>query len=101
MLRQCQSPYVAIAGLSKGPPRLFHCNFTQMVKAQPEDEEHQRFHRDVSGFKFPPGFRNSHNDYQVAGGEIYCSHLATGVALADIPEGTGFCLIPGSHYSPV
>ncbi len=88
-----------VAGLSMGPPRLFHCNFTQMVKAQPEDEDHQSFHRDDSGFKFPPGFRNPHNDYQVAGGEIYCSHLATWVALADVPEGTGFCLIPGSHKS--
>ncbi len=88
-----------VAGLTMGAPRLFHCNFTHMVKAQPGDEDHQGFHRDDSGFKFPSGFRNPHNDYQTAGGEIYCSHLATWVALADVPEGTGFSLVPGSHKS--
>lgn len=88
-----------VAGLTMGSPRLFHANFTHMVKAQPGDEDHQGFHRDDSGFKFPAGFRNPHNDYQVSGGEIYCSHLATWVALADVPEGTGFSLVPGSHKS--
>lgn len=86
-----------VAGLTMGLPRLFHSNFTHMVKAQPGDGDHQSFHRDDSGVKFPPGFRNPHNDYQAAGGEIYCSHLATWVAFADVPEGTGFCLVPGSH----
>ncbi|MCY3556609.1 MAG: phytanoyl-CoA dioxygenase family protein [Gemmatimonadetes bacterium] len=86
-----------VAGLTMGMPRLFHCNFTKMDPAAPDDEDHQGYHRDDSGFKFPPGFRNPHNDYQAAGGEIYCSHLATWVALADVPEGTGFSLVPGSH----
>lgn len=88
-----------VAGLTMGMPRLFHCNFTKMDRAAPGDEDHQGYHRDDSGFKFPQGFRNPHNDYQAAGGEIYCSHLATWVALADVPEETGFSLVPGSHKS--
>lgn len=94
------NPYImrVVAGLTMNTPRLFHCNFTKMDKY---DEEVQSFHRDDSGFKFPPGFRNPHNDYQAAAGEIYCSHLATWVALADVPEGTGFSLVPGSHKSSI
>lgn len=88
-----------VAGLTLDTPRLFHCNFTAMRKPDPGEPEPTFFHRDDSGFKFPPGFRNPHNDYQVSGGEIYCSHLATWVALVDIPERTGLCVIPGSHKS--
>ncbi|MYA77857.1 MAG: phytanoyl-CoA dioxygenase family protein, partial [Gemmatimonadetes bacterium] len=88
-----------VAGLTMGMPRLFHCNLPKIDRAAPDDEDHQGYHRDDSGFKFPPEFRNPHNDYQAAGGEIYCSHLATWVALADVPDGTGFSLVPGSHKS--
>ncbi len=84
-----------VAGLTMNAPRLFHCNFTMMTK----HDSPQHFHRDDSGFKFPPGFRNPHNDYQAAAGHIYCSHIATWVALVDVPPGTGFCLVPGSHKS--
>ncbi len=84
-----------VAGLTMNAPRLFHCNFTMMTK----HDAPQHFHRDDSGFKFPPGFRNPHNDYQAAAGHIYCSHIATWVALVDVPSGTGFCLVPGSHKS--
>ncbi len=84
-----------VAGLMMNAPRLFHCNFTMMTK----HDSPQHFHRDDSGFKFPAGFRNPHNDYQAAAGHIYCSHIATWVALVDVPPGTGFCLVPGSHKS--
>jgi ectoine hydroxylase-related dioxygenase (phytanoyl-CoA dioxygenase family) len=84
-----------VAGLTMNAPRLFHCNFTMMTK----HDAPQHFHRDDSGFKFPLGFRNPHNDYQAAAGHIYCSHIATWVALVDVPPGTGFCLVPGSHKS--
>lgn len=84
-----------VAGLTMNAPRLFHCNFTMMTK----HDSPQHFHRDDSGFKFPPGFRNPHNDYQAAAGHIYCSHIATWVALVDVPPDTGFCLVPGSHKS--
>ncbi len=85
-----------VCGLMFAAPRLFHCNFTMMERC---DEEPWSFHRDDSGYKFPPGFRNPHNDYQANGHDIYCSHIATWVALADVPDGTGFCLVPGSHKS--
>ncbi|MCG9127745.1 phytanoyl-CoA dioxygenase family protein [Candidatus Poribacteria bacterium] len=84
-----------VSGLTMNAPRLFHYNFTMMTKY----DSLQSFHRDDSGFKFPPGFRNPHNDYQAASGHIYCSHLATWVALVDVPPETGFCLVPGSHKS--
>jgi ribonuclease J len=74
-----------------------HCVFTHMVKGP----EELRFHRDDDGVKVSHGFRNPNNDFQVADGEIYCSHLATWIALADVPPGTGFCLVPGSHKSTV
>ena len=79
-----------VAGLMMNAPRLFHNNFTMMTK----HDYPQRFHRDDSGFKFPPDFSNPHNDYQAGGGQIYCNHIATWVALVDVPLGTGFCLVP-------
>jgi ectoine hydroxylase-related dioxygenase (phytanoyl-CoA dioxygenase family) len=85
-----------VCGLMFSAPRLFHCNFTMMDQG---DEEKWGFHRDDSGYKFPPGFRNPHNDYQANGHDIYCSHVCTWVALADVPDETGFCLVPGSHKS--
>lgn len=84
-----------VSGLTMNAPRLFHYNFTKMTKY----DSPQSFHRDDSGFKFPPGFRNPHNDYQAASGHIYCNHLATWVALVDVPPETGLCLVPGSHKS--
>lgn len=84
-----------VVGLTMNALRLFYCNFTMMTKY----DSQQHFHRDDSGFKFPPGFRSPHNDYQAAVGHIYCGHIATWVALVDVPPGTGFGLIPGSHKS--
>jgi len=85
-----------VSGLLLNAPRLFHCNFTHMDKGAGEAWD---FHRDDSGFKFPYGFRNPHNDYQTSNGQIYCSHLVTWIALADVPQGTGFTVVPGSHKS--
>ena len=87
-----------VAGLLQGCPRLFHSTLTSMAKAAAGDAV-GGFHRDDSGFRFAPGFRNPHNDYQSDGGEIYCSHISTWLALADVPEETGFCLCPGTHRS--
>ena len=85
-----------IAGLTWGCPRLFHQVFTRMTRS---NETNMTFHRDDDGVKVTPGFRNPNNDYQAADNEIYCSHLATWVALSPVPERTGFCLVPGSHKS--
>ena len=84
-----------VAGLTWGCPRLMHCVFTHMVKGP----EELRFHRDDDGVKVTHGFRNPNNDFQVADGEIYCSHLATWVALADVPPGNG--ILPGAGQPQV
>ena len=79
-----------VAGLTWGSPRLMHCVFTHMVKGP----EELRFHRDDDGVKVSHGFRNPNNDFQVADGEIYCSHLAIWIALSDVPGGYG--VLPGA-----
>ena len=86
-----------VSGMLMGCPRLMHSVATRMVKTP--DTEPPGFHRDTDGFVFPLGFRNPHNDYQAAGGELYCSHISTWVSLCEVPEGTGFCVVPGSHQS--
>eukprot|EP01043_Picozoa_sp_COSAG02_P050832 COSAG02_NODE_5275_length_4478_cov_2.390728_2_plen_161_part_00 len=50
-----------VTGLLQGCPRLFHSTLTSMTKAPPGADA-GGFHRDDSGFRFPPGFRNPHND---------------------------------------
>lgn len=87
-----------VSGMMMGSPRLMHSVATRMQRS-PESDPLPGFHRDTDGFVFPLGFRNPHNDYQTSGGELYCSHVATWVALRDVPDGTGFCIIPGSHKS--
>jgi hypothetical protein len=87
-----------VSGMMMGCPRLMHTVATKMWRS-PADEPPPGFHRDTDGFVFPLGFRNPHNDFQASGGELYASHVATWVALVDVPEGTGFSLVPGSHKS--
>ncbi|MDA0839549.1 MAG: phytanoyl-CoA dioxygenase family protein [Planctomycetota bacterium] len=52
------------------------------------------FHGGVSG-----GIRNPANDYQAADGRVFATFLNAAVSLVDVPEGTGFVCIPGSHKS--
>ena len=52
------------------------------------------FHGGVSG-----GIHNPANDYQAADGRIFATFLNAGVSLVDVPPGTGFVCIPGSHKS--
>jgi ectoine hydroxylase-related dioxygenase (phytanoyl-CoA dioxygenase family) len=68
-----------------------------MTKGDWKQTQPAKLHRDDHGFKMAPGFRNPFNDYQTSSGEIYCSHVATWVALAPVPRNTGFSVIPGSH----
>ena len=65
-----------VSGMMMGSPRLMHSVATKMWLS-PESDPLPGFHRDTDGFVFPLGFRNPHNDYQAAGGELYCSHVAT------------------------
>lgn len=83
-----------VSGMMMGCPRLMHMVATKMWRS-PAAQSPPGLHRDTDGFNFPLGFRNPHNDYQTNGGELYASHVATWVALVDVPHGTGFALVPG------
>ena len=83
-----------VSGMMMGCPRLMHMVATKMWRS-PAEQPPPSFHRDTDGFVFPLGFRNPHNDYQASGGELYASHVATWVALVDVPQNTGFALVPG------
>ena len=50
------------------------------------------FHGGVSG-----GIHHPANDYQAADGGVFATFLNAGVSLVDVPAGTGFVCIPGSH----
>lgn len=50
------------------------------------------FHGGVSG-----GIHHPANDYQAADGKVFATFLNAGVSLVDVPSGTGFVCIPGSH----
>ena len=50
------------------------------------------FHGGVSG-----GIHHPANDYQAADGRIFATFLNAGVSLVDVPAGTGFVCIPGTH----
>ena len=52
------------------------------------------FHGGVSGSIHHPA-----NDYQAADGRVFATFLNAGVSLVDVPPGTGFVCIPGSHKS--
>jgi len=45
--------------------------------------------------------RNPHLDYQTSNGLQYPNHLRASITLTDIPPGTGFAVIPGSHRSKI
>jgi len=88
-----------LMGLMWNRPRLFISGI-QIQRKRPADRD-ATMHKDHSGFEFPPGFRNPHNDYQASGGKIYCNFVNASVALADVPPDMGFACVPGSHKSEV
>jgi hypothetical protein len=59
-----------------------------------KDNDDLPFHGGVSG-----GIHNPANDYQAADGRVFATFLNAGVSLVDVPPGTGFVCIPGSHKS--
>ena len=59
-----------------------------------KDTDDLPFHGGLSG-----GIHNPANDYQAADGRIFSTFLNAGVSLVDVPPGTGFVCIPGSHKS--
>ena len=90
-----------VMGLMWNRPRLFNCALVlQKQRPIPEDEK-ERLHRDTSGFEFPDGFRNPHNDYQAGNGQIYSNYVNTAITLVDVPKDNGFMCIPGTHKSRI
>lgn len=79
-----------VLALTDNSPQHLGCALTQNTK----ESDALAFHGGVSG-----GLRNPANDYQAADGRVFATFLNAGVSLVDVPKGTGFVCIPGSHKS--
>lgn len=90
-----------VLGLMFNRPRLFHYDLILSRKKKNYKKESILMHKDHSGFEFPSGMKNPHNDYQVSNGQLYCSFLNVAFSLQDDPESTGFGCVPGSHKSNI
>ena len=58
------------------------------------DSDALAFHGGVSG-----SLHNPANDYQAADGKVFATFLNAAISLVEVPPGTGFVCIPGSHKS--
>ena len=90
-----------VMGLMWNRPRLFNCALVQQKRKPIPKGEEEKLHRDTSGFDFPDGFRNPHNDYQAGNGQIYSNYVNTAITLVDVPKDNGFTCIPGTHKSQI
>ena len=90
-----------VMGLMWNRPRLFNCALVLQKQRPIPEGEKERLHRDTSGFEFPDGFRNPHNDYQAGNGQIYSNYVNTAITLVDVPKNNGFMCIPGTHKSRI
>ena len=90
-----------VMGLMWNRPRLFNCALVLQKQHPISEDEKERLHRDTSGFEFPDGFHNPHNDYQAGDGQIYSNFVNTAITLVDVPEDNGFMCIPGTHKSRI
>ena len=90
-----------VMGLMWNRPRLFNCALVLQKQRPIPEGEKERLHRDTSGFDFPDGFHNSHNDYQAGNGQIYSNYVNTAITLVDVPMNNGFMCIPGTHKSQI
>ena len=79
-----------VLALTGNSPQLLSVALTRNTK----ESDDIQFHGGFSG-----GLRNPANDYQAANGEVFATFLNAGVSLVDVPIGTGFVCIPGSHKS--
>ncbi len=79
-----------VLALTHNCPQHLGCALTQNTRAS----DALAFHGGVSG-----GLHHPANDYQAADGEVFATFLNAGVSLVDVPQGTGFVCIPGSHKS--
>ena len=90
-----------VMGLMWNRPRLFNCALVLQKQRPISEGEKERLHRDTSGFEFPDGFHNPHNDYQAGNGQIYSNFVNTAITLVDVPTDNGFMCIPGTHKSRI
>lgn len=90
-----------VMGLMWNRPRLFNCALVLQKQRPIPEGEKERLHRDTSGFDFPDGFYNPHNDYQAGNGQIYSNYVNTAITLVDVPQDNGFMCIPGTHKSQI
>ena len=90
-----------VMGLMWNRPRLFNCALVLQKQRPIREGEKERLHRDTSGFDFPDGFYNPHNDYQAGNGQIYSNYVNTAITLVDVPKDNGFMCIPGTHKSQI
>jgi hypothetical protein len=79
-----------VLALTDNCPKHLGCALTRNTK----DSDDIPFHGGNSG-----SLRNPANDYQAADGRVFANFLNAAVALVDVPDGTGFVCIPGSHKS--
>ena len=71
-------------------PQLLAATYTRNYR----DEEDIALHNGHEG-----GLRNPANDYQANGAEVFATFLNAAVTLVDVPAGSGFVCVPGSHKS--
>ena len=71
-------------------PKLLAVSLTQNTK----ESDEVGFHGGFDG-----GWRNPANDYQVADNKVFATFLNAAVSLVDVPAGSGFVCVPGSHKS--
>ncbi len=79
-----------VLALTHDAPMHLGCGFVRNTR----ECDDIPFHGGTSG-----GLRNPANDYQAADGELFATFLNAGVSLVDVPAGSGFVCIPGSHKS--
>lgn len=79
-----------VLALTHNSPQHLGCALTRNTRQSDE----LAFHGGVSG-----GIHHPANDYQAADGKVFATFLNAGVSLVDVPPGTGFVCIPGSHKS--
>lgn len=77
-----------VLALTGNAPQHLGCALTRNTS----ESDPLAFHGGLSG-----GLRNPANDYQAADGQQLATFLNAGVSLVDVPAGTGFVCIPGSH----
>jgi hypothetical protein len=77
-----------VLALTDNCPQLLNVALTRNTK----ESDDIPFH---SGFE--GGIRNPANDYQAANGRVFATFVNAAVSLVDVPEGSGFVCIPGTH----